>query len=603
MATEKTDVVIVGVGAAGGILAAELSKAGMKVIGLERGPRLKTADFDPHDELRYFQRQELRPDPKRQPVTWRPNAGVRAKPLSSMSYGNQAGGGTVHYGAVSWRLHEDDFRARSRTIERYGAAAIPENLSLIDWPLSYGELEPYYDRAEYELGVSGKAGNLQGNKIDGGNVFEAPRRRDYPLPPLRPDQSEIIFEEATRKLGYHPFSTPRAIISEPYNNRPGCTYCGFCQAFGCHVGAKSSILVTKLPEADASGNFKLITGAMCYRVNSDNSGKVTGVSYYGPDRSDNTIEADLVILTPFIYDNTRLLLLSKTARFPDGLANSSGQVGKHIMTHIRSRVIVAFDDRFVNIYMGPSAQKRSIDDFNADNFDHKDLGFIRGAQISIGPTALEGGPDRRRHHAAAARRAALGRRLSRLLGQILCTARRHRGADRRPAVSESNNRSRPGRARCLGLAGTAHDLRLAPPQRAGAPRVHRQENGRDGPRHRRAAGVAHGGKPRRAGRPSRGWYPHGQRSEDLGGEQVRAELGYSQSVRDRQLDVSVAVELQPDPDHRGARLHERGCDRQPLQEKSGSAAVSAQFVIASEAKQSRGRAHRLWIASSLRSSQ
>src|SRR6185437_11219795 len=199
MATEKTDVVIVGVGAAGGILAAELSKAGMKVIGLERGPRLKTADFDPHDELRYFQRQELRPDPKRQPVTW--------------------------------RLHEDDFRARSRTIERYGAAAIPENLSLIDWPLSYGELEPYYDRAEYELGVSGKAGNLQGNKIDGGNVFEAPRRRDYPLPPLRPDQSEIIFEEATRKLGYHPFSTPRAIISEPYNNRPGCTYCGFCQAF------------------------------------------------------------------------------------------------------------------------------------------------------------------------------------------------------------------------------------------------------------------------------------------------------------------------------------------------------------------------------------
>src|ERR1700751_5009631 len=151
MAIEKTDVVIVGVGAAGGILAAELGKAGMKVIGLERGPRLKTADFDPHDELRYFQRQDLRPDPKRQPVTWRPNPNVRAKPLSSMSYGNQAGGGTVHYGAGSWRLHEDDFRARSSTIERYGAAAIPENSSLVDWPLSYAELEPYYDRAEYEL--------------------------------------------------------------------------------------------------------------------------------------------------------------------------------------------------------------------------------------------------------------------------------------------------------------------------------------------------------------------------------------------------------------------------------------------------------------------
>ena len=392
MATEKTDVVIVGVGAAGGILAAELSKAGMKVIGLERGPRLKTADFNPHDELRYFQRQDLRPDPKRQPVTWRPNPNTRARPISSMSYGNQAGGGTVHYGAVSWRLHEDDFRARSATVERYGAAAIPENSSLVDWPMSYAELEPYYDRAEYDLGVSGKAGNLKGQKVDGGNVFEAPRQREYPLPALIPDQSEIIFSEASKKLGLHPFSTPRAIISQPYKDRPGCTYCGFCQAFGCHVGAKSSILVTKLPEADASGNFKLITGAMCYRVNSDNSGKATGVSYYGPGGSDNTIEADLVILTPFIYDNTRLLLLSKTDKFPNGLANSSGHLGKHIVTHIRSRVIVAFDDRFVNIYMGPSAQKHSVDDWNGDNFDHKDLGFIRGAQISIGPTALEGGP-------------------------------------------------------------------------------------------------------------------------------------------------------------------------------------------------------------------
>src|SRR6516162_726795 len=184
MATEKADVVIVGVGAAGGILAAELAKSGMKVIGLERGPRLATKDFSAQDELRYFQRQDLRPDPKRQPVTWRANPNVRARPIPTQSYGNQAGGGTVHYGAVSWRLHEDDFRARSQTIERYGASAIPEGSSLADWPLSYADLEPYYERAEYDLGVSGKAGNLQGSKIEGGNPFEAPRRRDYPLPPL-----------------------------------------------------------------------------------------------------------------------------------------------------------------------------------------------------------------------------------------------------------------------------------------------------------------------------------------------------------------------------------------------------------------------------------
>src|SRR5438445_1725258 len=101
MATEKPDVVIIGVGAAGGVLAAELGKAGMKVIGLERGPRLTTQDFNPHDELRYFTRQDLRPNIKRQPVTWRPNANARANPIPVQNYGNQAGGGTVHYGAVS----------------------------------------------------------------------------------------------------------------------------------------------------------------------------------------------------------------------------------------------------------------------------------------------------------------------------------------------------------------------------------------------------------------------------------------------------------------------------------------------------------------------
>src|SRR5262249_34494847 len=239
---------------------------------------------------------------------------------------------------------------------------------------------------------SGKAGNLQGKKIDGGNVFEAPRRREFPLPPLLWDQAATLFDEGTRKLGYHPFSTPRAIISQAYNGRAACTYCGFCQAFGCHVGAKSSILVTKLPEADASGNFKLVTGAMCYRVNSDNSGRATGVAYYGPDGSDNAIEAELVILAPFIYDNTRLLLLSKTDKFPNGLANSSGQVGKHIMAHMMPNVFVGFANQHLNAYMGPSAQKHTIDDFNADNFDHSNVGFIRGSQISIGTGNLQGGP-------------------------------------------------------------------------------------------------------------------------------------------------------------------------------------------------------------------
>ena len=392
MATEKTEVVIVGAGAAGGIIAAELAKAGMKVIALERGPRLETKDFNPHDELRYFTRQDLRPNTKIHPVTWRPNATARAQRLNMLNNGAQAGGGTVHYGAVSWRFHEDDFRVRSSTVARYGGKAIPDDCSVIDWPVSYAELEPYYDLAEYEIGISGKAGNINGQKIDGGNVYEAPRKREFPLPALQIDQSGIVFEQASRKLGYHPFSTPRAIISQPYKGRPGCTYCGFCQAFGCHVGAKSSILVTKLPEADATKNFKLITGATCYRVNTDNTGKATGVSYYSPSGSDETVEADLVIVAPFIYDNVRLMLLSRTDKFPNGLANSSGHLGKHVMAQIGTRAFAAFDDRHINIYMGPSAQRHCIDDFNADNFDHSNLGFIRGAQINVSPADLQAGP-------------------------------------------------------------------------------------------------------------------------------------------------------------------------------------------------------------------
>src|ERR1700719_1385680 len=133
METEKADVVIVGVGAAGAILAAELGKAGMRVIGLERGPRLKTADFEAQDELRYLQRQDLRPNVKKQPITWRTNPNVRARPLPTLSYGNQAGGGTVHYGSLSWRFYEDDFRARSATLERDGSAPLPEDSSLDDW--------------------------------------------------------------------------------------------------------------------------------------------------------------------------------------------------------------------------------------------------------------------------------------------------------------------------------------------------------------------------------------------------------------------------------------------------------------------------------------
>ena len=432
--------------------------------------------------------------------------------------------------------------------------------------MSYAELEPFYDKAEYELGVSGKAGNLKGKKIEGGNVFEAPRWREYPLKPLLVDQSAILFEAGAKKLGLHPFSSPRAIVSEPYNGRPGCTYCGFCQSFGCHVGAKSSILVTKLPEAEATGNFKLITGAMCHRVNSDNTGKVTGVSYYGPDRSDNTIEADIVIVAPFIYDNTRLMLLSKTEKFPNGLANSSGHLGKHIMAHIMANVFVTFDDRYVNNFMGPSAQKHTIDDFNADNFDHSGLGFIRGAQLSIGTPNLQGGPIALLDCRAAARRAVLGRGLSRFLRQVLCAPRRHGGADRKPAVSRIRPSisirtcATPGACRRRASPTTGAGRTNAPAStscRTSWSRSARRWAARTSGRRRSARRA----RPARTMKAAPAWAP----TRRIGGQQIRPDLGSSQSVPDRKLDVpDHGHGIQSDADDPGAGLYDGGRHREQV---------------------------------------
>ena len=176
---------------------------------VERGPRLTTQDFNPHDELRYFQRQDLRPNIKREPVTWRPNTDARAKPIPVLNNGYQAGGGTVHYGAVSWRMHEDDFRARSTPSSATAPRRFRTDSSLADWPLSYADLEPFYDRAEYELGVSGKAGNLQA-------------RRSTAATCSRPAPSRLSPAAVQGRTAPDSCSTPPGETSAITRSRPAC---------------------------------------------------------------------------------------------------------------------------------------------------------------------------------------------------------------------------------------------------------------------------------------------------------------------------------------------------------------------------------------------
>ena len=165
--------------------------------------------------------------------------------------------------------------------------------------------------------MSGQAGNIDGIIDFRGNIFEGPRKRGYPMPPLRGTEFTERMAAAARRLGWHASPGPAAINSTTYDERPSCQYHGFCNRGGCHVSAKNSTAVSTIPKAIATSRLQVVTRAIATTIAFDErSGRVTGVSYYGPDRSDSTIEADLVILSPFIYDNTRLLLCPRPPAFP-----------------------------------------------------------------------------------------------------------------------------------------------------------------------------------------------------------------------------------------------------------------------------------------------
>lgn len=227
---DPVDFLVIGVGAAGGVMAKELSTAGFKVVVLEQGPYLREKDYT-HDEIKYTFEPGLTNDPRLQPITFRKTEADPPKLVKAIEYGRQVGGGSVHFTGNYWRFHESDFRERSE----FGN--IP-GTGFADWPIQYSDLEPYYTKAEYELGISGLAG---------ANPFEASPSRPYPLPPMPVKSSGVIFERATKQLGLHPYPAPVAILSQPYQGRSACVSCGFCESFGCEMRAKSSTLVTVIP--------------------------------------------------------------------------------------------------------------------------------------------------------------------------------------------------------------------------------------------------------------------------------------------------------------------------------------------------------------------
>jgi choline dehydrogenase-like flavoprotein len=349
--SETVDFVVVGSGAAGGVIARELSQAGLTVLVFEQGPRLSPADFE-HDELKYWFLSGITSDPISSPQTFRKTPAEIAKlprGPNPLMYARLVGGSSNHYTANFWRFHEIDFHERSV----YGSIS---GTAFADWPISYRELEPYYTKVDWEVGVSGLAN---------ASPFDPPRSKPYPMPPMPVKSSGVLMEAGARKLGLHPFPAPLAIASQPYRGRPACVHCGFCMGFGCEARAKSSTLFTMIPEAEATGRCEVRTGSYVFRVETDSAGRTTGVHYFDADRRQHFQKARAVVLSANGAETARLLLNSTSNRFPHGLANSSGMVGKHLMFNQGAGVHAVFEHE-INDYKSVQVTRILHDFYDAD---------------------------------------------------------------------------------------------------------------------------------------------------------------------------------------------------------------------------------------------
>ncbi|RUZ63902.1 GMC family oxidoreductase, partial [Mesorhizobium sp. M7A.F.Ca.US.007.01.1.1] len=393
----RKDVVIVGLGWTGSILAHELTDQGLDVVAIERGPWRDTAtDFNigyAQDELRYSIRRDLFLQPAVETMTVRNDPSQKALPMrdfGSFLPGNGVGGAGVHWNGHTWRFWDSDFQIKTNLTKKYGASRIAD-LQVEDWGVTGAEMEPYYDQFEYLAGISGKAGNIKGQLQEGGNPFEDPRSRDYPNPPMQMTYAPTLFAEVGRSIGLHPFPTPSANMSRAYVNPLGiamgqCTYCGFCERFGCANYSKSSAQTTVLPVLMKKSNFEVRTDSEVLHVDLAPGGKsARGVTYVDTSGEEYFQPADLVLLCAYGLHNARLMMLSGIGKIYDP-GSGEGTVGRNYCYQTNAGVQVFFDDKNFNPFIAAGALGQTIDDYNGDAFDHGALDFVGGAGINCIPT-------------------------------------------------------------------------------------------------------------------------------------------------------------------------------------------------------------------------
>ena len=334
---DSSVVVVIGSGAGGGTVSDVLSNNGIDVVCLEAGRRLDLTEIVT-DEAEMFGK-----------ITWldeRQGSGIAPPPFPVWNC-KTVGGTTLHWTATGIRLQDHEFSAQSR----YGAV---KGTTLVDWPLSLAELEPYYSAAEDRLGVTGTHG-----------IERLPESNNY-----------LVFEAGAKKCGYREINTGNlAINSKPRDGRGSCLQLGFCTS-GCATGAKWSTLYTDIPAAERSGRFELRPESMAVRVNHDGKGRVTGVDYLDKHGQKHTQSARAVCISGNTVETTRLLLNSQSEQFPRGLANGSGQVGRNYMRHVMTSLVGVMPGK-VNQHRG-AHQAGIIYD---ERYHDEEHGFFRRSAV------------------------------------------------------------------------------------------------------------------------------------------------------------------------------------------------------------------------------
>lgn len=365
----RYDAVVVGSGAGGGVAACQLSESGRSVLVVERG-EFPSAGFLAVDHLRNARTDigfdhRTAPSSEGNPRTLALGASTVELSPTDGRWGNNAmtvGGGTRVYGAQAWRFTPEDF-AMATT---YG---VPDGSDLADWPVTYADMEPYYTRAEWEIGVSGTGA---------GDSAGGPRSRDYPMPPLPTTRPAQALAVGAQRLGLRTLPVPLFVNSVPRDGRPACVQCSQCVGFACTVEAKNGTHNTVLARAVATGRTHVLASTRVERIVTDGRGRVTGVAIVGEVGGSVwrcTVDAGEVVVAAGAVETARLLLASPSDREPHGLGNNTDQVGRHLQGHVYGGALGIFPDP-VNDGVGPGPAIATHD------FRHHNPGIIGGGMIA-----------------------------------------------------------------------------------------------------------------------------------------------------------------------------------------------------------------------------